>query len=321
MSVDFLGIGSPLIDMLAREEELIEKFGLTLGGMLMVEEDISKQITGAMKNPEMACGGSAANTIFGLANLGVSTGFLGVIGKDDPGKFFSSSLNKSGIKSHLIEHEELPTGCVASVVSDNSERTMATCLGAASSFSPDMISEEMFKGVKFTHVEGYLIFNEPLIRKIMACAKNSGSKVSFDMASFNIVEDFKPLFKDLVMNYVDIAFANEEEAKSYTGKDPDEALDDIAKETEIAVVKTGKTGSLAKRGDEKASFGIFKAAALDTTAAGDLYAAGFLYGLGKGMTLENCCRAGALTSSKVVEVMGSVMNESVWEEIRKQISP
>ena len=169
-------------------------------------------------------------------------------------------------------------------------------------------------------MEGYLVFNQELIKAGTEMAKSLGLKVAIDLASFNVVEANLEFLKDLIANSVDIVFANEEEAKSFTGKEPVEALNEISEMCELAIVKVGKDGSMIKRGNEVVHVGIIPAKALDTTGAGDSYAAGFFYGLTNGYSLENCGKIAALISGKVVEVMGANLPDEQWNDVKKEIN-
>ena len=140
------------------------------------------------------------------------------------------------------------------------------------------------------------------------------------MASYNVVEANLEFLKMLISNYVDIVFANEEEAKALTGKDPEAALHEISDLCEIAVVKTGARGSLVKTGDTIFEIPAIKANSIDTTGAGDLYASGFLFGLSENMPLDKCGRIGSLCAGKVIEIIGAKMAEKTWESIRENVS-
>jgi sugar/nucleoside kinase (ribokinase family) len=169
-------------------------------------------------------------------------------------------------------------------------------------------------------MEGYLVFNHALIKAGVELAKANGLKVALDLSSFNVVEANLDFLKDLIKNNVDILFANEEEAKAFTGLEPEAALHEIAKDCELTVVKLGKEGSLIKNGEEVVRVGSIKAKALDTTGAGDAYAAGFFYGLTKGYSLEVSGKIAALVSGKVVEVMGPNLPETAWEKVKAEIA-
>ena len=150
-------------------------------------------------------------------------------------------------------------------------------------------------------------------------AKAAGIKTAIDLASFNVVEANLDFLKNLIQQNVDIVFANEEEAYAFTGKSPEKALDEIAKHCELAVVKVGKDGSLIQRGIEKVKVNAVKAKAIDTTGAGDGYAAGFLYGLTRGFDLKKCGNIASLVSGKVVEVMGANLPADTWLDVNREI--
>ena len=317
-----LGVGNALVDVISvlNDDSVLEKFELPRGSMTLVDTELSKKIYDATysEKSELATGGSVANTMRSLASLGGNGGFLGKIGDDKLGNLFRHDFERKGIRTHLILSEK-DTGRVMGLVSPDSERTMATCLGAAAELTPADFSSEIFKGYDYLYMEGYLVFNHDLIKAGVEMAKAAGLKIAIDLASFNVVEANLEFLKDLVKNYVDIVFANEEEAKSFTGKEPEEALHEIAKYCELAIVKVGKEGSFIKHGNKVVKVDTIKASAIDTTGAGDSYAAGFFYGLTNGYNLETCGRIAALISGKVVEVMGANLPDEQWPEILKSI--
>ncbi len=317
-----IGLGNALVDTLLRVEdlELINELELPKGGMTLVDKDNYEKVATKIVDFEkkMASGGSAANTIHGIAMLGIDTAFIGKIGKDHIGEIFKNDILKSKILPILIE-STTPSGEAIAFVTPDAERTFATFLGAAVELSEDDIDEKYFEGYHIFHIEGYLLYNHPLMLKAVKIAKKKGLEVSIDLASFNVVEDNLEFLVDFIKEYVDIVFANEEEAKALTKKEPEEALEEISKMTNISVVKVGKNGSFVKKGNKKVKIGVIDANSIDTTGAGDLYAAGFLYGLVKGYKLEKCGEIGALLSGKVVELMGPKIGEETWEEIREVV--
>jgi len=169
------------------------------------------------------------------------------------------------------------------------------------------------------HIEGYLVQNHALIEAAMKIAKENGLLVSIDMASFNIVEANLDFLHQMIRQYVDIVFANEEEAHALTGKNPLDALDDIAQMCSIAVVKLGAQGSVIKTGDRMIKIEAIPAKSIDTTGAGDIYAAGFLYALTQGLDLEVAGKIGSLLAGNVVEVMGAKIPTQTWERLMPQI--
>ncbi|NLB86457.1 MAG: adenosine kinase, partial [Bacteroidales bacterium] len=266
-----IALGNALVDVMTMltDDSVLEKLNLPKGSMQLVDQETSQNIQKftADFSKSLASGGSAANTIRSLANLGVSTGFVGKICDDEMGKFFAEDMKKTGVFPHL-KKTSTPTGIAVALISPDSERTFATYLGAASELSAEDISDLTFKGFDILHIEGYLIFNNELIEKAVATAKKAGLKVSIDLASYNIVEENLDFLKYLIDKYIDIVFANEEEAKAFTGQEPEQALEMISSLCEIAVVKVGRQGSLVKGFNEKHAVAAIKAKPIDTTGAG-----------------------------------------------------
>lgn len=318
-----LGIGNALVDIMTQldNDTLLAEFELPKGSMQLVDKDKSEYVnlnTGHLKK-DITSGGSAANTINGLANLGTPCGYIGKVGNDDFGDFFENDLINNHIYSLLFK-TDTQTGVAMALVSPDSERTFATYLGAAVELSADDLSENEFEGYDILHIEGYLVFNNELLEKAMKLAKKAGLKISLDMASYNVVEANLDFLKKVAAEYVDIIFANEEEAKAFTGLEPEEALDEIAKVCEIAVVKVGAKGSFIKKDGIQYKADVIPAIAKDTTGAGDFYASGFLYGLTKNLSMEQCGAIGSILSGKVIEVMGAKMTPETWVEIKSMVA-
>jgi len=317
-----LGMGNALVDIMTKleSEVLLQEFSLPKGSMQLVDKDFANKVNNGTKHlkKEQASGGSAANTIHGLARLGVETGFIGKIGNDEFGKFFQTDMESSHIKPHLMFGKN-ETGKAIALVSPDSERTFATFLGSTLELSADDIKSDMFFGYSYFHIEGYLVQNYDLIKKAAKLAKENKLNVSLDLASFNVVEANLDFLKSILKEYVDIVFANEDEARAFTGKEPEEALQILSKYCDITVVKTGEKGSLIKKGNEIHKIGIIKANCIDTTGAGDLYAAGFLYGLTKDLPLNKCGEIGALLAGNVIEFIGAKIPITRWEEIKNKI--
>lgn len=317
-----IAMGNALVDIMTmlNDDQVLDNLNLPKGSMQLVDLETSKKVqefTGDLSK-SLASGGSAANTIRSMAVLGAQTGYLGKIGRDEMGKFFAQDMLKTGVTPKLIE-TDTPTGIAVALVSKDSERTFATHLGAAAELTPEDITSEIFDGFDILHVEGYLIFNNELIEKAMQTAKECGLTVSLDLASYNVVEANLEFLKYLVDKYVDILFANEEEAKAFTGKEPEEALEMISKVCDIAIVKVGEDGSFIKKGVFKHEEGVIKVKPIDSTGAGDNYAAGFLYGIMNNWDLAKCAKAGAILAGNVIEVIGATMDEKRWERIKTEI--
>jgi sugar/nucleoside kinase (ribokinase family) len=331
-----LGMGNALVDIMIPIENdgILEALKLPKGSMQLVDWERSSAIQEALKDykKSISAGGSAANTIHGLAKLGVPSGYIGVIGEDELGGLFVKDMINAGVDPHMI-HSKKPTGCAVALVSPDSERTFATFLGAAVELSAEHLTvgsqypvssiqhpaSGIFQKYDYFHIEGYLVQNHELIETALKLAKEAGLRISLDMASYNVVEANKEFLHEIIEKYVDIVFANEEEAKAFTGKDPREALLEIGGKCSIAVVKTGSEGSMIKKGEDIHDIGIIAVTPVDTTGAGDLYASGFLYGLATDKPLSECGRIGALLAGNVIEFMGSKMTEERWIEILGQI--
>lgn len=319
-----LGLGNALVDVLTvlDSDDLLQKLSYPKGSMQLVGKEQSVELQNEIKERErfFVTGGSASNTIAGLAKLGASCGFIGKVGDDEEGRFFGSDMKLCGVEPFLIE-SELPTGVCVSLVSPDSERTMITYLGAACELKASDLNASLFEGYDIFHIEGYLVQNFELIETALKLAKKAGLKVSLDLASYNVVEENFDFLRRITSEYVDIIFANEEEAKSFTGLTPNEAAEVLAKDfCEIAVVKKGKDGSVIQQG--KDVFEILplpNVVAIDTTGAGDLYASGFLYGLANGFSLSKCGELGAAVSGNIVQVVGTKMDEDRWNDVRSSI--
>lgn len=318
-----LGMGNALTDILLQiqSDEVLLQLNLPKGSMQLVDETKINEIRSKvdLSGAAMAAGGSASNTINGITKLGVPAGFIGKISKDAIGDFFLNDMHKNGATPHMM-FSETPSGNCTVLVSPDGERTLCTFLGASAELTPDDLSAELFQGYDIFHIEGYLVQNHELILKAIQLAKANGLFVSVDLASYNVVEANLAFLQSIIAEYVDIVFANEEEARAFTGKEPLDALIHIAGHCEIAVVKIGKDGSFVKSGDnDHHVIAPYLANSIDTTGAGDLYASGFLYGLAMDLPHDICGKIGSLVSAKVVEVLGAKMNDHVWADIHAEI--
>ena len=318
-----LGIGSALVDILTQipNEEILNELNLPKGSMTYVDAKTSVEIGNKLAKfgNQMASGGSAANTMSGLAQLGIEAGFLSKIGEDEIGRFFEKQMSQSHVNPLMLK-SETPSGRVQALVTPDGERTFATCLGAAAEMRPDDIKPELFDGWDIFYVEGYLVANPTMLDKAVQTAKEAGLKIAIDMASYNVVEESRDYFMRLIENYMDYVFANEQEAFALTGMEPLQALDFIASRCEIAVVKVGAKGAYIKRGNEMVTVAPMKARVIDTNGAGDMWAAGFLAGLVQGKDLKTCGTMGGIVAANVIEVLGTKMDDARWEKIHADIA-
>lgn len=319
-----LGLGNALVDVLVtlKDDTLLTELGLPKGGMQLIDDikfqDINSRFAG-MKT-HLATGGSAANTMMGLACLGAATGFIGKIGKDEFGDFFRENLKKNGIEDKLLL-SDLPSGVASTFISPGGERTFGTYLGAASTLKADDLVPDMFKGYSYLYIEGYMVQDHEMILRAIQLGKEAGLQICLDLASYNIVEADKEFFTLLVNKYVDIVFANEEEAKAFTGHAPEGALETIGKQCSIAIVKVGAQGSIIRKGTEDMQVdALLVKNVADTTGAGDYYAAGFLYGLTCGYSLDKCATIGSILSANVIQVIGTTISSRTWDEIKLKIN-
>lgn len=317
-----LGVGNALVDIMVAlpGDETLHQFGLRRGSMTLVDAKLSWKIYQATHawQKSVTTGGSAANTIHTLASLGARCGYAGKIGDDELGENFAKEFTGKGITTHLSLSDS-GTGRVMALVSPDSERTMATCLGAAEELLPEEFTAGMMNPYSYLYVEGYLVQDHRLIESILRTGQEAGLEVVIDLSSYNVVEQNRDFLEHLITHYVDIVFANEEEAYAFTGLQPEEAVKRIASLCDIAIVKTGKNGSLVAGGDEMLAIDPVQAHAIDTTGAGDSYSAGFLFGLSRGLTLRQCGDIASLVAAKTVEFMGAKIAGEEWPGLLRKV--
>ncbi len=319
-----LGIGNALTDILAvlPDDSLLKTYNLPLGSMQHVDATTGNKIWAQLKQigVQYVAGGSAANTISGTAIFGMPSGFIGKVGDDELGSLFFSDQKQNGIRSRLLKGNAASGRAMVFITAPNADRTFATYLGAAAQLEPEDLRPEYFDGYDYLHIEGYLVQNQRLFRRAVELGKERGMTISVDMASYNVVESNNAFLHDIVRNYVDIVFANETEAKAFTGfENPAESLKAISELCDIAIVKIGKDGSMVRRGNEQYVIEPWPANPIDATGAGDTYAAGFLYAHASGMPLLTCGQVGSIIAAKVVEVIGTKIDIPRWREAKTEI--
>jgi sugar/nucleoside kinase (ribokinase family) len=317
-----IGLGNALVDILVQldSDDIVNTLGFPKGSMQLIDSDAIPRIAELIDpySAVLISGGSAANTIHGLSSLGTKTGFFGKVGKDEMGEFYMNDLKTAGVESTLLRSDTV-TGRAYTLITPDTERTFATYLGAAVEMTEAEISRELFANYQMLHIEGYLVQNTMLIEQALKMAKSEGLKISLDLASFNVVESNLEFLKRVIPDYVDIVFANEEEAHAFTGKDPENALQELGDICDIAVVKTGKEGSLILSEGNMIKIGVIEVKALDTTGAGDQYAAGFIHGLSLGMSMDKCGELGSLLAGTVIENYGARIPEKLWSSVLKKV--
>lgn len=318
-----IGIGNALMDIVVKlpNDEFLKLNNLPKGSMTHVDAATSQKINEQTQQFDRVIipGGSVANTVHGLASLGVETAFVGKVGDDKLGQTYYDELAKIGAKPTLFK-TQTPTGVAMGMITPDSERTFATYLGAAIELMENEITIDLFRGYDIAYIEGYLVQNHDLVRKAAEMARKAGLTIALDLASYNVVEANLDFLKEIVADYVDIIFANEDEAKAFTGLNPEEAVHELAALCDIAVVKMGKDGSVIKRGKEIVHVGVTGSVCIDSTGAGDIYAAGFLFAYSSNFEMERCGQIAALTAGQVITIYGARLNQEAWKEINRKIT-
>jgi sugar/nucleoside kinase (ribokinase family) len=328
MKYDVFGIGNALMDFLVeiREDEFV-KLDLKKGQFHMIDAERSKKILKMIEEQEkkitLVPGGSAANTLHGIALLGGNVVFCGKVGKDKHGDIYEQKIMQNGVKSNISRCDKSMTGHAITFVTPEGERTFAVHLGASINLQKEDIFFDDLMESRILHMEGYQLEDKNLADVSMTAmqfAKKNKVRISIDLSDPGVVSRNKDKMRGIVKDYADIVFANEDEAKAFTGKEGGDALAEIGKMCEIAIVKIGKKGSLVRKEGKDYFIKGIKAKAIDTTGAGDMYAAGFLYGLCKGHSMTVCGNLGSYFAAKVVEQIGARLEKIDRKEIEKIIN-
>jgi sugar/nucleoside kinase (ribokinase family) len=307
---DVLGIGSALLDFTVMVDDAdLAQFGLMKGGMQLIDADRSREILSRLqgKKMEITPGGSSANTLAGISMLGGRGIFLGKVGNDSHGDRYIRDTELSGVKAEIGRHDSM-TGHAITFITPDSERTFATHLGAALQLNRDDVREDHIRNSKIIHLEGYL-FEPPGLReacmRALEIAQKNGVLVSIDLSDPGLIDRIRPIFETVTRDFANIIFVNEDEARAFTGAEQDHALHYLSRLCDIAVVKLGPEGSLIKSDDTIHRIPVFKTNVVNTNGAGDMYAAGVLYGIARGFSLERSGRIGSYVSSMVVSQVGA----------------
>lgn len=321
--VDVIGVGSPLVDLVMQVDDafLQQHVSGAKGGMEYVEaEAIATMIAASEQAPVIVPGGAAANVVASIGALGVASGFVGNCGDDDYAQVFRQGLLHRGCQPRLFTCG-LPTGQVLSLVTPDAQRTMRTCLGAAVALDPLAMTPQLFQGARLVFVEGYTLFNQALTEAVVRAARDAGCRLALDLASFEVVNANRALLDDLLRNHIDIVFANEDEARAWTGDDDElAALRALSECCSVVVVKVGADGAwLRVDGEEQHIPAQTVEAVVDTTGAGDTWAAGFLAGYLRGAPWHECGLLGAQAAAAVVQVNGAMVPMEAWQPIRGRL--
>lgn len=309
---DVVGLGNAIVDVIApADDAFIARHGLRKGGMTLADTDASEALHAAMGPATEMSGGSAANTMAGIASLGSRPAFFGRVRDDRLGAVFTRDIEAIGVgyRTPPARNGD-PTGRCLILVTPDAERTMQTCLGASAQFEPEDVDDAVVRNSAIVYLEGYL-FDPPPARaafyKAAEAAHAAGRKVALSLSDAFCVERHRAEIRDLVDGHIDILFANEEEIVSlYETRDFAGALDAVRGKCAIAALTRSEKGSVVASGTEAFEVAAEPVAAVvDTTGAGDLYAAGFLHGLSRGASLAECARTGGLCAAEIISHIGA----------------
>lgn len=323
-------VGNALVDKLYQNiaDDTLSALSLLKGGMTLIDTDRYASLQQLMAETDEArtTGGSAANTAKALGHLGDRPSFVGMVGRDEEGSFFESVLRESGVMTCLLTDAHQRTGVVHAFISPDGERTMATHLGAAATMDTDLIDSDLMRGSDVLYLEGYMVQNHALVMKLLRVADALGMEIALDLSSYNIVAQERSFFRQILADYVDIVFANEHEAVAFAfpDADPNKATEEqvetaatmLSRICRTAVVKRGSKGAICIDNDcttERPSLAVGKV--VDTTAAGDYFAAGFLHAYANSQSIEQCVEYGNRLASEIIQVVGTKLPDTVWQSI------
>jgi sugar/nucleoside kinase (ribokinase family) len=309
MSWDVYGVGHSLVDIQARvDDQLLRMIGFPKGIMTLVDEGTQRRVLSQLAGrPTNRCaGGSAANTVMGVADFGGKAAYAGKTGIDEVGAFFLSDMRQQGV--HIdVPPVDGPTGTCVVMITEDAQRTMLTNLGVSASLSPADIKEDQVRQAKYVYIEGYLFTNEgprAAALKAIEFAKKHQVKVAFTISDPFLVGLFRDRFWQLIQEDVDLLFCNLEEARALTEQqDPIECARRLHQHCENVALTLGANGSLLMHQGEVIPIEGVPVIAVDTTGAGDMYAAGILFGITNGMTWR---QAGSLASHAAARIVGQL---------------
>ncbi len=313
--LDVVGIGNALVDVIAHHpDDFLELEALVKGSMTLIEAERAMSLYGAMGAGIELSGGSAANTMTGVASFGGRAAYIGKVAADGLGDVFRHDLRAVGVAYENAPTDgDVPTGRCLIVVTPDAQRTMNTFLGISSLLVPADVDEALVARAEVVYLEGYLFDRDgakEAYRKASAAAHAAGGKVSLTLSDSFCVDRHRDDFRDLVASQVDVLFCNEDELMAlYEAPSLDEAVTAVRADCDVAAVTRGKDGSMVVTPDGVVAVAAHPVAeVVDTTGAGDLYAAGFLYGLTHGRPLAECGRLGSLAAAEVIAHVGARPN-------------
>ncbi|MFP6742079.1 MAG: adenosine kinase [Alphaproteobacteria bacterium] len=311
-TLDVVGIGNAIVDVLAHADDaFIDQQGLTKGAMALIDADQAQALYGHMGSSMEVSGGSAANTIVGVAALGGRGAYIGKVRDDQLGAVFAHDIRASGVSFETpLSTDGAATARCLILVTPDAQRTMNTFLGACVELGPDDVDPALIESAQVTYMEGYLwdpAGAKEAFRKAHRIAHGAGRRVALSLSDPFCVDRYRDEFAELVADHIDILFANEDEIMSLYQVDSFEAaLDKVRGHCEVAALTRSEKGSVVVSGEQ-----VHHVAAapvnqvVDTTGAGDLYAAGFLHGFTQGWSLDDCARLAGIAAAEVISHMGA----------------
>ncbi len=317
-----LGVGTLLLDILSCVDEafLAQNVPGRKGGSDTVTADFSRALAAMLPAVKYAPGGSAPNTLDALAAWGIESRLIGMVGRDEDGGFCKQHFR--GDISAIKTHPDLPTGRCVSMVTPDSERTMRTFLGASAAIAPEDLSEQDFAGVDLLLFEGYMLYDEPLALKIFEFTERLAIPVAFDLASFELVAKYRETLLPELLKKCAVIFCNREEAEAFAGQgSEEELLERLAAFAPLAALKLGKDGALIRQNGKTVRVEAeLVENPVDTTGAGDLWQAGFLYGLMQKKSLALCGKFASAAAAELVQTLGARLTDETLQKLKQKFT-
>lgn len=324
--LDVLSICNVLKDIIIKvSDQELEELGLSKGTMILISEEEQQKILDKFesKDKKIELGGSGTNAMRTMAILGQNVSQAGMIGDDLYGNICLQRVKELGIKSNIKKAKTGSTGTSIILITPDGERTMNTCLGMSRCYTISDIPEDDIADSKYLHITGYQWDTENQIQAInhaIQVAKDNNTKISFDLSDPFCVDRHRETFMSVMKDSVDIVFANLKEANMLTGKGLEESLEILGDLADIAIIKCGPEGSWIKTKTQKIKVAANNVQVVDTTAAGDMYAGGFMYGLTKNMSLEECGKIANFCAETVIQQVGARIPDDFAKLVEKHIS-
>lgn len=323
MQYDVYGVGNALVDIQAQvSDELLGTLDFPKGGMTLVDEETQQKVLAAVDGaPITRCaGGSAANTMLGVADLGGVAAYAGKVANDSLGNFCLQDMRRMGVKIEVPPAQGVTGTCVV-LITEDAQRTMLTNLGVSQTLGPDDIDESEIARAKFVYIEGYLFTGESQRQaalRAIELAKQHDVQVAFTVSDPFLIDHYRDEFWELIQGPVDLLFCNLQEARSLTGRDdPVDCAQTIHKHAKFVALTLGPDGSILMQDGQTIPVEGVSVEAIDTTGAGDMYAAGLLYGITNGLTLKQSGHLASHAAARIVTQLGArLQNRFTREEIK-----